>query len=187
MYSFPEYVHMQSRYLDILIHIVYRTVRNLKTAATTYESAWRSLSLSTFNGDTGTTQNSGIKRISSLRDLPTLRPRFHTLFAQDTMHDFAEGVLRWFIQRVLAEFVTTPAREADLSARLEIVKRGLTSSLRWPTLTSSELRGDTFKLNGKHVVYARVDVLTFALFCSSYSEPDGRLVFLSPRCYSSTL
>ena len=72
---------------------------------------------------TDVAQRSGVKRVSKLRDFPTLRSRFHTLFAQDTMHDFAGGVLGWFIQRAFLEYNTTPDRCERLNQELEVARR----------------------------------------------------------------
>ena len=125
-----------------------------------YEPSWRHLSVTSLLGDTSDiTRVSGIKRISKLRELPTLRARFHTLFAQDPMHDFAEGVLGWFIQRAFAEFNTTQDRCDAVNARLEAVKKTLSASLRWPTLNVSELRGESWKINGTYTICAHKNVL----------------------------
>lgn len=128
------------------------SVRNIKTTELTFEPSWLDLSLSNVAGDmSDMTRRTGVKRISGLRDFPSARSRFHTLFGQDPMHDFAEGLLAWFVQRVLQEFITTTGRAVEFGETLETVKSSLSPSLRWPALSLSELQGATHKLNGTRV------------------------------------
>ena len=120
-----------------------------------FESAWRVIQTNAVIGekdDTG--RGTGVKRISAIRELPGVVGRFHTMFPQDPMHDFAEGILAWFIMRVFREHVTTFDAYVSANSRFEAAKRSIDRNLKWPTLKESELRGTIWHLNGIYLFEA---------------------------------
>ena len=124
-------------------------LRNMKSTEQTFKPAWREISLAASLGSKTTVQQStGIKRISSLRMLPTARDRFHTLFAQDPMHDFAEGCIVWFLQRVLQEMCKSESDLVTFRQKLDEVRKIVSVTLRFPSLSEAEAAGKSWHLNG---------------------------------------
>lgn len=141
---------------------VYSARRNLKTTVNCYEPAWNMLSLHDIVGGSVDTKSSGVKRISALRDFPGVRTRFHTLFSQDPMHDYAEGVLAWFVQATFKKFHVDAVHQDAAKARLANARRGVCASLRWPNPTDDEISGESYHFNGA----SRLLVSIFHLYIS---------------------
>ena len=121
----------------------------MKTTSGTFEPSWTRLGLQqTYSLQSDITQKTGVKRISAIRDLPTLRPRFHTLFAQDPMHDFSEGIVPWFLQLVFRTFNRTEFAREQVAARFGSVRNAISPSLRWPKLSARDVNGETWQVNG---------------------------------------
>lgn len=64
------------------------------------------------------------------------------------MHDFAEGIVPWFLQRALLELNTNDELCALAAAKLDALRATVCSNLRWPRLSPDDLRGDRWNLNG---------------------------------------
>ena len=122
----------------------------MKTTKTTFEPAWGEFHRHATVGDVDSaiTKRTGVKRVSALRDLPGVRERFHTLFGQDPMHDFSEGVIVWYLQVLFRSMHGDRVRAAASNDLLETAKMSISSIFRWPKLKVEELMGETWHLNG---------------------------------------
>lgn len=124
--------------------------RSLKTSDS-FESAWRSVSIHAALGAVEENRKGhGVKRVSAVRDLPTVRARFHSLFSQDPMHDFCEGVLPWTVTKVLQEGCKTLTEVATAGRQLEAARKSISPTLKFPRLSTEELQGTKWQLNGTH-------------------------------------
>lgn len=139
-------------HLYALYSSVFSILRNLKTARMTFEPAWVELSRAKVVGMSSLQhKRTGITRISSLRDFPGLRPVFHTLFSQDPMHDFCEGVLLWFCHRAMDEYCTTDLDRERTAEALATARTKISASLQWPLLSATELEfGTHWHLSGMY-------------------------------------
>ena len=139
----------------------------MKTTDNTFKPAWREIALADAIGSkTAVQQATGIKRISALRQLPTARERFHTLFSQDPMHDFAEGCIAWCVQRVLQEITATEQGTELIQQRLDEMRKRISVTLRFPSLSHDEVTGKKWHLNG--IVYfslARYSTASLHVIC----------------------
>lgn len=137
-------------YNVILIWILnFSVLRNLKTTRHSFEPAWADLRNAMATGGHKKIQrDTGIKRVSALRELPQLRPVFHVLFAQDPMHDFAEGVVLWFLHLAIRTCCCTETELVTALEKLNSVRNRISPSLRWPMLVREELREQNWHVNG---------------------------------------
>ena len=99
-------------------------------------------------GSKETSRLTGVKRVSALYQLPGIKGRFHRIFSNDPMHDFAEGVVQWFIMRCFRAHDAGVAGRAILNSQLDTLKARLSKNLQWPTLKDDELSGQKWRLNG---------------------------------------
>ena len=55
------------------------------------------------------------------------------------MHDFAEGIITWFLQRAFEHHNITADMRRQTAARLEEQRKLMCSTLQWPKLAPDEL------------------------------------------------
>jgi len=177
-------------------------VRDIKSTRNSFEPAWAAIERSEQIGlRSDVRKRTGITRVSALRDYPGLRPVFHSLFAQDPMHDFCEGVLLWVCQMLVRKACPTPHDQVHLASSLNDARERMTDNLRYPKLESREIASGHWHLSGTKSVFVcgynfgATACLCFACtvmvpkLCSSCvdcSQPDVRPILCS-ACGSTTV
>jgi hypothetical protein len=121
----------------------------------TYEPQWRQLELATRFLQPVDTRSMIAVRVPALAEWPALRLHFDLIRPQDPMHDFDEGVCKWYLQQLFASLQWGMADIAAFRVGLSTLAtavRQLHSTLDLPTsLKDEELTGGKLTLTGTHI------------------------------------
>ena len=120
------------------------------TLEATYEPQWRLLDhASRFLQPVDTRRMVALRR-PAIADL--FLDRFHLCRPQDVMHDFEEGILKWYIMTLFQQLNLSDAEKAAVRTALEDLRTAqklTASTLDLPNaLSDEELRGEKLQWTG---------------------------------------